>query len=254
MATTYTARGLPIRIWPTAIKPSEIAFNIQANTGVFSSPYTRTTQTVAWPGALVMLEAGFPPLRAGSDAWRDFAVFVAQLRGRAGRFVFPAYTCRYAPPAPLQPERITMIPLTVDTTYITADSTRIRADATVIQMESVLTASACPNSVTITGTLWLNSHRFPLQIGGWVSWDDATGWRHLHQIVGLDHDPATGAATLTVEPTMRSLPTPSTAMHVHAPSGIFQLADDAQGFLSQSGRLARFSVSAVQSFPVEVTA
>ena len=253
MATTYTARGLPIQPWPQGVKPTDISLNILAYTGRFTSPFTRTTQTVAWPGALVMLEAAFPPLRPVA-VLDGFEAFIARLRGGAGRFLFPAYACRYSPPAIGQPERVTILPLTADNTYITADSTLVTADATQIQMESVFTVSACPNAVTIVGTLWFNSQRHPVGINSWISWDDATGWPHLHKIVDLVHDATTGGATLTVEPPMRALPTPSTPMHVHAPSGVFQLTDDAQGHSRRAGRLTSFSLSAQQSFPVVVTA
>lgn len=254
MPTTYTARGLPITVWPNRICPSNIGLNLMARTGVFSSPYTGTTQTVSWPGALLRLDASFPPLRAGNALLGEFRAFVASLRGRAGRFIFPAAACRYEPPAPMQPERVTWLALTADNEVITADNTALTADAERVQMESVFTVVAAPDSVTIIGTLWFNSTRYPLQVGGWISWDDATGWRHCHMVTALEHDVDTGAATLTVEPPMRSRPTASTPMHVHAPSAIFQLVDDGQAAISQAGRLASFSVSAVQSFPVEVTA
>jgi hypothetical protein len=200
-----------------------------------------------------MLEAAFPPIRPGV-VLDGFEAFIARLRGGAGRFLFPAYSCRYSPPAIGQPERVTMIPLTTDNTFITCDSTVITADMTEIQMESVFTVSSCPDTVTIIGTLWFNSRRHPVGLNSWISWDDATDWRHLHKIVDLEHDVTTGAATLTVEPPMRALPTPSTPMHVHAPSGVFQLNDDAQGHSRRSGRQTSFSISAQQSFPVAVTA
>jgi hypothetical protein len=251
--TTYTARGLPLQIWPNQIKPSEIRLHITARSGVFTSPYTGTTQTVSWPGALIMLDASFPPVRSGA-VLSEFRAFVARLRGRAGRFIFPVYSCRYAPPAPLQPERVTLLNLTADNTYITADSTLVRADATRIRMESVFTVSTAPNSTTLTGTLWFNSRMYPVGVGSWISWDDASGWRHCHMVVDMDHNATTGAATLTLEPPMRSLPGPATPVHVHAPGAVFMLSDDGQGAISQAGQLSSFSISGVQSFPVEVVA
>lgn len=252
MATTYTARGLPVQPWPNALKPSSVALNLLSATTVFTSPFTRTTQTSELPGALFNLQASFPPVPAPEVG--PFRAWVARLRGRAGRFLFPAYACRYAPPLAGLPERTTWLDLRACNTFITADSTLITADATRVQMETTFTVTTCPDAVTIVGTLWLNSRRHPLQVGSYIAWDDADDWRHLHVVVDLVHNVSTGAATLTVEPPMRALPTPSTPMHVHAPAGIFQLVDDAQAALRQAGRLVEFDLQAVQSFPLEVTA
>lgn len=249
---TYTARGLPIQSLPSWLKPSDVALNLQAYTSVFFSPFSRTTQTVDLPGALFMYEAAFPPITR-ADHIGEMRAASARSRGRAGRWLLPAYTCRYAPPLAGLPERNTLLDLTADNTYITADSTLIRADATRIRMETVFTVSTCPDRVTINGSLWFNSRRYPLGLGSYISWDDADNWRHLHVVIGLVHDVTTGAATLTVEPPMRELPGPATDMHVHAPSGIFQLADDMSASLRQQGRAVSFSLAAVQSFPLEVT-
>ena len=251
--TTYTARGLPVQPLPHWLKPSDVALNINAHTSAFTSPFTRTSQTVALPGALFSYEATFPPITNPAQI-NELRADSARGRGRSGRWLLPAYSCRYAPPLAGLPERNTPLDLTADNTYITADSTLIRADATRIRMESVFTVSTTPDNVTITGTLWLNSKRHPLTVGGYIAWDDSDDWRHLHVIVGMVHDETTGAATLTVEPPMRALPGPSTHMHVHAPAGIFQLTDDAAASLRQSGRMVSFSLSAVQSFPLEVAA
>ena len=143
--------------------------------------------------------------------------------------------------------------MTADNTYITADSTRVTADATQIQMEAVFTVLSTSGNV-IAGTLWINSKRHPFGLNSWVSWDDATGWRHLHKVVDFAFNPENGRCDITVEPPMRAPPTPSTPMHVHAPSGVFQMGDDAQGHSRCAGRLTSFSISAQQSFPVAVTA
>lgn len=253
MPATYTARGLPVQRLPVWLKPGEIALNIQAHTSVFTSPFTRTTQTVDLPGALFSYEASFPPVTRPEHI-SELRAASARSRGRAGRWLLPAYHCRYAPPLAGLPERVTWLDLRSDNTFITADSTLLRADATRVQMESVFTVTSCPDNVTINGTLWFNSHRHKLGPGSFIAWDDADQWRHLHIVVDMVHNQTTGAATLTVEPPMRELPMPSTPMHVHAPAGIFQLTDDAAAALRQSGRTVAFSLSAVQSFPLEVTA
>ncbi len=253
MATLYTARGLPVQPLPSFLKPTDIAVNIAAHTSVFSSPYTNTTQTVDLPGALFAWEATFAPVQNPAHIG-ELRAASARSRGRAGRWLLPVYTCRYAPPLAGMPERVTWLDLTADNTIITADNTHIRASATRVQMETTFTVSSSPDKLTITGTLWFNSQRHPLRLGSWIAFDDASNWRHLHVVTGLTHNPTTGAATLTVEPPMRAQPKRSTPIHVHAPAGIFQLTDDMGAALRQQGRAVSFSLSAVQSFPLEVTA
>lgn len=253
MATvSFTTLGVPVHQWPAQVKPSEVSIHLRFNTSSFTSPYTRTVQTMELPGALHEAEASFPAVRA--DRVPVLRAFFATLRGQAGRFHFPVYPCRYLPPAMYAAERVTLLPLTADNTYITADSTQITADATHVAMEPLFTVSACPDSVTIIGTLWLNSRRAPLGVGSWVSWDDATGWRQLHVITAIEHNATTGAATLTVEPPMRERPTPATPMHVYAPSAVFMLTDDGQGALRQAARTASFSLAIRQAHPVQVAA
>ncbi len=248
----FTTLGVPVHHWPRMVKPSDITLHLRFNTATFTSPFSGNSQTTELPGALHQLEAGFPAVPAKEVP--GFRAFLAGLRGGAGRFIFPAIACRYAPRALGAPLRVTVIPLTVDDTHITADSTHITCDATTVQLEAVFTAGSCPDDFTIVGTLWMNSHRAPLQVGSPISWDDATGWRHLHTVVAMDHNATTGACTLTLEPPMRERPTPATPIDVHAPSGIFRLADDGQGALRQAGRTTSFSISAVQAFPISVSA
>lgn len=250
MAASFTTLGVPIHQWPAQVKPAEVSMHLRFNTSTFTSPFTRTTQTTELPGALHEAEASFPALRPALVP--TVRAFISTLRGQAGRFYFPAYTCRYTPPAMYAAERVTLLPLTADNTFITADSTLITADATHIAMEPLFTVSRCPDAVTIVGTLWLNSRRTPLQPGSWISWDDATGWRQLHQVVSMEHNVTTGAATLQVEPPMRELPTPATPMHVYAPSGVFKLVDDGQGALRQAGRQASFTIALQEAPPVQV--
>jgi len=249
---SYTTTGVPIHAWPNQLKPSDITLHLRYNTSSFTSPFTRTSQTTELPGALHEVSASVPSLSPA--AARAARAFVASLRGMAGRFVFPAYACRYAPPAMYAAERTTIIPFTADCNTLTADTTLHRADATTIAYETNFTVTSCPSSTTINGTLWLNSDRAPLQVGGFISWDDATGWRHLHVVTDLVHTATTGAATLTVAPPMRAQPGPSTPMHVHAPSGVFMLTADAEGALRQAGNTWGLTVSAVQAFPLQVTA
>jgi hypothetical protein len=246
--TDFTTAGVAVYKWPTTVRPSEVTLHLKFNTGSFTSPFTRTTQTIEWAGALFDLSANFPPLR--SDSANTMRAFFASLRGRAGRFYFGAYPCRYSPASMYASERTTVIPLSADTITITADNTTHTADETTVGMESLFTVTSS-TSTTIVGTLWLNSNKYPFEVGSYFSFDDSRGWRHLHIVTAMTA--ASGVTTLTVEPPMRSLPTSLTPIHIHQPSGIFMMMDDGQGALTQSMGKFNFTLSAIQSHPLEVT-
>lgn len=249
---SFTTGGSAVHTWPAQVRPSEITLHLRSNTSSLVSPFSRNAQTLELPGALFDLSAAFPP--AKSDVARIMRAFFASLRGAAGRFYFPVYTCRYAPAAMHAPERVTMIGLTVDTDAITCDSTDITCDATTIQMETTFAVSACPDAETINGFLMLNSGRYPLQVGGYIDWDDPDGARHTHIVTSLiTTNVFTGATTLKVEPPMRWLPLPATPIRVHSPSVLVRLADDGQGAINQAARLSSFSVQAVQWFPLNLS-
>lgn len=249
---SFTTLGTPVYHWPVLVKPSEVTLHLRFNSTSFTSPYTGNTQTTSLPGALHQLEAGFPPVPAALVG--DLRAFIAQLQGGAGRFVFPALGCRYAPRSLGAPLRVTVLALTADNTTVTADRTDLTADATTVPLETVFTVSTCPDDFTLVGTLWLGSARAPLRVGSPISWDDSDNWRHLHTVVGMVRNATTGTTTLQVQPPMRYRPTPATPIDVHAPSGIFRLSDDGQGTLRQAGRFASFGLAAVQAFPLSVTA
>ena len=256
--TTFTTYQLP-KLWPITLhRPADGTLpSLRHNTQQFASPFSLNSQTLQWPGSVWGVEAGFPPI-GREDVKRTLYAFITSLRGAGGRFIFPAYTCRYAPPAPLQAERVTLIAFTADTTHITADSTRYTADATRVQLETVFTVSTCPDALTIQGYLMHNSGRAPLQVGGFISWDEAdatTGvfvHRHLHMVVDMATTPTTGATTLTVEPAMRYLPTPATPMHVYAPSMVCRMVDDGQAVMRRAGSNVSFGFTGVESAPLRI--
>lgn len=252
MTTSYTTAGVTVHHWPRSVRPAQVAIAVRYNTSSFASPFTRTTQTTELPGALHTATVDAPALAPA--AARDARAFLASLRGQAGRFVLGVYPCRYAPPGAGGADRNTTIPLTADFTTLTGDTTLVTADATTIRLETTFTVTSAPNSTTLHGTLWANSARAPLQVGSYLSFDDASGWRHLHTVTAMTHTVSTGAAVLTVAPPMRALPGPSTPMHVHAPSGIFMLTGDDAAVLRPDGTRHSLTVDAVQAHPLQVTA
>jgi hypothetical protein len=251
-AVSFTTAGTPVHMWPAQVRPSEITLHLRSSTSSLVSPFSRSAQTLELPGALFDLSAGFPPVK--SDVANIMRAFFASLRGAAGRFYFPVYTCRYAPAEMFAPERVTIIPLTADNDTVTCDRTDITCDATTIQMETTFAVSTCPDAETINGFLLINSNRYPLKVGGYLDWDDPSGARHTHIVTSLETtNAATGATTLKVEPPMRWLPLPVTPIRVHSPSVLVRLADDGQGAINQAARLSSFGVQAVQWFPLNLT-
>lgn len=253
MATTFTT-SQPIRPWPAGVCPSEMTLQLQAHTSRFSSPFTRTTQTQELPGGLFRLILSFPPIQGEQI---DMArAWFARLRGAAGRFYWPANGTDFRIPSAYASEQLTFTRLDVSTTRITVDRTDITIDADLVALEPVFTPDGLSTDRTrITGTLWLNSNQKPLRAGGYVSFDDADGWRHLHVVVEVILS-AVGPDVIVIEPPMRYMPTSSTAIHVINPSGVFALNDDDQGALSLEpggfGRVA--TVEATQALPIRVIA
>jgi hypothetical protein len=250
--TVFTS-STPPQKWPAELKPSSMALNQQSNTSRFSSPFTRTSQTQELPGGLFKLSADFPIVfgaKVGiARAW------AAKLRGAAGRFYWPANGRDFNILDANAAQLIRWVPFSADLTVIKCDSTTVTIDADKIIYDPIFTPDGLSDDATaITGTLWLNSDRNPLEVGCFISFDDADEWRHLHIVVDIEHDPLSGAATLTVEPPMRAMPTSGTPIHTINPSGIFAAVNDDQLNLNhRPGSYAEMaSLDAVQAFPLKV--
>jgi hypothetical protein len=236
-----------VLMWPRELRPVSLSFPIQVSSTTFKNPISFTSQTFTRPAAQFLAIAQFAPLT--KEQHKTALVFIAKLRGEAGRFYFPADCCGGVVPDVYQAERVTPVPLESSNAIVTVDNTRVTSDATQHPYESFYAADGLSADPTvITGTLWLNSGIAPLTEGKYISWDDTAGYRHLHLIVGMDK---VGSKTsLTVEPPMRYAPTSSTAIHVHAPSGIFKLTSDAVGALTQQqSGFSDFSITAEQAWP-----
>lgn len=254
MATSFVT-SQPVHAWPAILKPSDMTLQLQFHTSSFTSPFTRTSQTQALPGALFRLTATFPPsIGSKTDQTR---AWMAKLRGATGRFYWPANGIDFNIPSAYAAETVHFVGLDVSTIDVTSDRTDITIDATQIAYWPVFTPDGESQDRTrITGTLWLNSNRVPLKPGAYVSFDDAEGWRHLHVVVDLIMGEGSSPDVIVVEPPMRAQPTSSTAIHVRNPSGIFRLNDDDQGAIRQSAGMigALGTVEATQAFPLRVVA
>lgn len=257
--TTSFSTVQAIQQWPSALRPNQVTLHLQSNTSTFTSPFSRSGQTQELAGALFMLAAGFPVLKADKAA--QARVVLAKLRGQAGRFYFPASCWGMNVPVAYGADPVTPIALRADLDTITADITTITADATEIAYESLFTPNGGgTDPLVLQGTLWLNSNLRPLQEGSYISFDDPTTpltagpHRCLHMVVGMAYTPITGACSLTLEPPMLVQPTALTPIHVHNPSGVFRLTDDGQGAMAQRpGHRFELSLSAIQARPLMLT-
>lgn len=247
MSGVSTPMGLTVLRWPAQVRPRVVEPNLSYSNAITVNPYNGVTQTQEYDSAAHTVAVTVESLRG--ESLSEMRAFLAQLRGVANRFVMGVYPCRYAPNALGAPNRVTQLRLSVDSTTITVDRTDITCDQTLVKYETAFAVNRCPDVVTIEGTLYLNSNQVPLRVGNYISFDDASAWRHLHLVVGMVHDLPTGLCTLTVEPPMRILPTPVTVMQVHNPSAIWMMGDDAQGMLRVADKFASVTFEARAALP-----
>lgn len=241
----------PILSFPAWLKPSVITPFLEYNTAASFSPFTKTVQTQEYAGAVFKISMSFPALRG--DRIGEARALMARLRGSAGRFYFPVNCFSRVVPSQYSAERVTFLPFTCDLTTVNCDSTQFKCDATLFPYESLFTADGGgTNPIQIVGTLWINSNKRPLKVGGYISFDGADGYRHLHMIVAIES--ALGKTTLTVEPPLREQPTASTPMHIHNPSGVFMLNSDQIGAITERpGHLGDMSLEITQALPLNIS-
>lgn len=243
-----------VKPWPVGLRPNLVTLHLQSRTSVFTSPFTPGFQTQEMPGQVFNLSLGLPPFQTAQA--QQVRAFLASLRGQAGRFYFPVNWYGTAVPAPYQGEALNTIPITVDRTNLRADRTDVTVDADSFYYESIFTPNGGgtdPNE--LTGTLWINSGDCPLEVGSYLSFDDPTlpqvsgPHRSLHIVIEMVTTGIT--TTLTLEPPMLVQPTASTPIHIRNASGMFRLASDSEGVMTQRpGLVYETSFSATQHTPI----
>ncbi len=244
--------------WPDDLVPSQVQLRLQAHTARFASPYSRSAQTQELPGARFLLSLTLPPRRR--DAMRAVRAWFAALRGSVGRFYFRAehevQLGAYPIPAAGAAEPPALVPLTSDHTGLTVDCTRITVDATVRSDPWPATAAAGTDPAVLAGTSPGPTGAVVAQAGMHISFDDATGWRHLHLLTADAVVQRSGAVRFAIEPPLRAFPVAGAPIHTRFPSGIFQLSDDDQGAQTlQSSRIAsEMIIDAIEARPMRLPA
>jgi len=226
-----------------SIVPNQVTWHLEANTAVFVSPFTRTTQTLEMAGARWVTSLSFPPMR--SATWRTYSAWLAKMRGQSGRVYFgpPHYTGSTAPSWTPDPSAITCDNATVkcDSTTETVDQTSESAWGTPVvygagQSGAVLDTTGWVNDVTV------------LMAGDYISYDTTYG-RTLHMVVEDAVSDSAGRSSITVEPPIRNAPDDAAAVETESPTCIMALADSMSGAMSIAPFLrASVSLDMVEAF------
>ena len=175
---------------PAAPRFQRARFGLRSNTQVFVSPLNGSVQTVELPGARWFANYQLPPLaesEANLHLWKSFLV---SLRGPAGRF--------YGfDPAHLTPR-------------------------------GAATGTPLVNGASQTGTApatdgWTINITGILKDGDLIAFDTSAG-RELHMQKGDVNSNASGQATLTLEPPIRTAPADNATIVVASPSCVMMLA------------------------------
>ena len=236
--------------FPAALCISQMTVHLQAHTSRFESPFRRGVQTQELPGGRFMLSASLAPT---NDLTRTLRAFIAKLRGGAGRFYWPVEVgARFIPAAGAAD--ITLSPLTVDNDRITVNRTDYRADATTWYATTRALALLGGTSRTIRASTNQPVGAVAVEAGRHLSFDTADGWRQLCVVTDDAIAGADQSVTINVEPPLRTQPAAGAPLHLLSPSGVFQLADDDQGQISQvPGYAQGATIEAFEAFPLRLT-
>lgn len=208
--------------WPASLEPASLTWHLEPNTGSFTSPLTRFTQTTEMAGARWVADLTIKTMSPAR--WRAWTAFLAQLRGQSGR----VYVSPWHYDGELAPLYAVGTGPTADDTSPTADSTTPTADSgypSSLGTPVVHGASQAGASLITRG--WTPA--MPIAAAGsFFHYDTSTG-RTLHMVVADVEADASGHATLTIEPPIRTAPADGAALEIAAPSCIMRLESDKDG-------------------------
>lgn len=215
--------------------PAACTWRLEANTQHHTSPLTRSTQTVDLPGARWIAEMTLPPMTESS--WREMSVFVARMRGGAGRaYVAPPHyswggsTSWVADPSALRFDSSTV---TFDSDIETFNQ-ETRSPEDMVSAVVVATSGQTGASLAVSG--WVGGQ--PLVASGdYVSYDTPSGGRQMHIVTAATSADDAGVASIPIEPPIRQSPAAGVSVELEAPTCIMRMADDQQGAVSFSAPL-----------------
>lgn len=188
--------------FPTLTRaPTASRWRLQAMTQSHRSPFNGAEQTLLMPGARWACTLDFASL-SNAD-WRNLGQFLAQLQGRAGRFLFKPTWC------------VPRSTVSYGTPLVNGGS----------QTGSSLVTDGWANSTTV------------MQTGDFFSFADTSSpaRTRLHMVTADVTSNGSGQATLAIAPPLRSSPADNAALTLSTPGAVFMLASDDEGEIAFDG-------------------
>lgn len=230
--------------WPASLIPASARWGLQFNTQEFSSPLTRSVQTLEIAGARWACEFTLPPMTPA--IWRTFSATVVKLRGRAGRLYFGPPHYRWSQ----------SLAWTANASARRCDSTGVTCDSTaeLINQEhrgpediSLVVSGSDQTGASLTTSGWMGD-QIALGAGDYISYDAGSG-RQLHMVTEDAIADGGGRVVITIEPPIRRSPFDGAPVEIQSPTCIMALTDDGAGALDIGEKLTgRSSLSLVEVF------
>lgn len=189
---------------------------LAANTQTQTSPFDKTTQTIAMPGQRWRGSFTWSDLPASDH--RLLGAWLAALGGSAGRFYF----------SPPQGWRRASAVLNAATTKVSLAG----------QSGSILAADGFPLEAII------------FEVGDYISFPNSAGRPQLHVVTDQTWSNSSGEASIPIAPPLRGAPPDDAAIAFNSPVGVFMLVDDEQGHGIHSGDKpdrASFSIDIIEA-------
>ena len=194
--------------WPTLTRsaPAEMEWALVANTQTFTSPLTNSVQTVELPGARWRVDFTLRNLDEADTA--VLQAFLAQLRGRAGRFTLH----HFARPAPRGTARGTPL----------------------VKGASQTGTSLLIDGMTVGATLLPGDF---FAVNGQLKMATATATAN-----------GSGEATVSFEPPLRASPADNAVVTLESPTATFMLAGDEMSAITRAGLRSEVRIEAMEAW------
>lgn len=196
---------------PDSLCIANISFTLTRVVGVTESPFTLEEQAFKWPGERWSVSAYFPPVTNRKTAG-EWQAFFAELSGRYNYFLF-------GDPMGKKPMGIATGTPLVDGLGQTGNT--------------LVTDGWTPNT---QGILLKGDY---IQIGSGSS-------AKLHMITENANSNASGIASLSIQPALRTSPADGSPIIVNNPRGVFRLSDNSFTWSVRPGPVWSFSFDAVE--------
>ncbi len=209
MSVIGTYNSASIISFPTQPAPRQIELGMNDATAISRSPFTGSTQVVAWPGADFWDANIALPKMVGCDA-AVWASFLAECRGMLNVFFL-------SDPAYKGPQG-------------SASGTPLVNGSQAAMATSLVTKGWTPSSFRL---LLPGDY---LQVGN-----------RLHRVLETVNSDANGDATITIWPSLRDALTDGEAIDLNHPQGLFRLASNRRSLTADETLLSAITLKAVEA-------